>query len=132
MRFMLDTHAWFWCLENWEKIPANAGGVLKEPGNRPFALSSISFWELSKLVEKKRITLTVALDDWMETALNPRFIKVVPISREVAIESTSLPDGFHDDPADQLIAATARVHNLTLITADRKIQSYGHVRTLWN
>jgi PIN domain nuclease of toxin-antitoxin system len=49
----------------------------------------------------------------------------------VALESTKLPGGFHNDPADQIIVASARVHNLTLITADRKIIDYGHVQTLW-
>jgi PIN domain nuclease of toxin-antitoxin system len=40
--------------------------------------------------------------------------------------------GFHSDPADQILVATARIYNLTLITADRKILAYPHVRSLWS
>ena len=38
---------------------------------------------------------------------------------------------FPPDPADCLIAATARVHDLTLITSDAAIRKCGAVRTLW-
>jgi len=55
----------------------------------------------------------------------------VPLDERVALESTKLPGEFHNDPSDQIIVATARVHNLTLITADRKILAYRHVKTLW-
>ena len=37
---------------------------------------------------------------------------------------------FHRDPADQTVVATARVHDLPLMTLDGKIQAYGHVRTV--
>jgi PIN domain nuclease of toxin-antitoxin system len=56
---------------------------------------------------------------------------VLPLSTEVAVESCHLPGEFHRDPADQIITATARVHALTLLTADQRLQAYGHVRTLW-
>jgi PIN domain nuclease of toxin-antitoxin system len=47
------------------------------------------------------------------------------------MESCSLPGDFHKDPADQIIVATARVHNLTLLTKDRKILYYRHVKAAW-
>jgi len=50
---------------------------------------------------------------------------------DVAIESEQLADSFPADPADCLIAATARVHDLTLITSDKGIRQSGAVRTLW-
>jgi predicted nucleic acid-binding protein len=50
---------------------------------------------------------------------------------DVAIESEQLGDSFPADLADCLIAATARVHDLTLITADAGIRKSGAVRTLW-
>ncbi len=42
-----------------------------------------------------------------------------------------LPDTFHTDPADRIIAATARIHDLTVLTADRKILDYPHVSSAW-
>ena len=50
---------------------------------------------------------------------------------EVAIESEHFPDSFPVDPADRLIAATARVHDLTLLTADAELRGRTELRTLW-
>lgn len=53
----------------------------------------------------------------------------MPITPRVAVESTRLPGEFHNDPADQLIVATARVNDCVLMTADHKIRRYPHVAT---
>jgi PIN domain nuclease of toxin-antitoxin system len=53
------------------------------------------------------------------------------LTRTVLIESCRLPQPFHGDPADQLIVAPARHHAATLITKDRRIRDYLHVRTVW-
>jgi PIN domain nuclease of toxin-antitoxin system len=58
------------------------------------------------------------------------WINWLPLSPEVALELTRLPARFHRDPADQLIAATARVHDLVLLTADERIRDSGAVRVL--
>jgi PIN domain nuclease of toxin-antitoxin system len=50
---------------------------------------------------------------------------------DIAIASEQLGNGFPSDPADRLITATARVHELTLVTSDRPIRKSGIVRTLW-
>jgi PIN domain nuclease of toxin-antitoxin system len=41
-----------------------------------------------------------------------------------------LPGEFHKDPADQIIVATARVHDAPLLTADERILKYPHVQLL--
>ena len=48
----------------------------------------------------------------------------------VAIEAYALPGRFHADPADRLLVATARVHGLTLVTADKRILKYPEVRVI--
>ena len=58
-------------------------------------------------------------------------IDVLPLTVDVAIESEQLGDSFPPDPAGCLIAATAPVHALTLITSDTGIRKSGAVRTLW-
>jgi PIN domain nuclease of toxin-antitoxin system len=49
---------------------------------------------------------------------------------DVMQEAYSLPDEFHQDPADRIIVATARIHDLTIITGDLKIVNYPHVKTI--
>ncbi|MBI5186155.1 MAG: type II toxin-antitoxin system VapC family toxin [Nitrospinae bacterium] len=131
MKYILDTHAWFWAMESPEKIPKRSLDILKNEENFPFGLSTISLWELAKLVEKGRITLSIPLAEWIAQALPPEFIEVIPITPQVAIGSTQLPGPFHTDPADQLIVSTTRSQDAVLITADKQIHKYGHVKTIW-
>jgi PIN domain nuclease of toxin-antitoxin system len=56
---------------------------------------------------------------------------VVGISPEISWLSTQLPPPFHDDPADQIIVATARAENAVLLSADRLLRAYPHVHTIW-
>jgi PIN domain nuclease of toxin-antitoxin system len=55
----------------------------------------------------------------------------LPFTVEIAIESEQLPDAFPRDPADRPIAATARVYDLTLLTADAAMRPTSELRTLW-
>jgi len=56
---------------------------------------------------------------------------MIPRGRRAVVklsEDVSLGDDFPNDHADQIIVATARCHNLTLITADERIRKWGKVR----
>ena len=53
-----------------------------------------------------------------------------PSIAEEVVESIQLPGEFHKDPADQIIVATARVHDCPLITYDSKILEYPYVKLL--
>ena len=68
---------------------------------------------------------------WVAHATQAPFIEFLPLSVDIAFESTHLPGPFHKDPADQMIVATARVHGLVLISADQRLRAYPHVQTKW-
>ncbi len=53
------------------------------------------------------------------------FIKLAPFTAEIAIDSSSLPQPLHSDPADRLLIATARHLGVPFVTRDRKIEAYG-------
>ena len=93
--------------------------------------AAISIWEVAKLVEKNKIRLSVGMDQWVAQALDMHQFQFLPLSPEIAIESTRLPPPFHQDPADQIIVASARLFDATLLTVDQLILDYPHVRTLW-
>jgi PIN domain nuclease of toxin-antitoxin system len=57
-------------------------------------------------------------------------LTILPLTAKIAAESVRLGDDFPNDPADQIIVATARCHNLTLITADERIRKWGKVRVV--
>jgi PIN domain nuclease of toxin-antitoxin system len=68
---------------------------------------------------------------WFNYYLELNGWQIKDIDLTVIQEAYSLPDSFHPDPVDRIITATARIHDLALLTADSKILSYPHVKTIW-
>jgi PIN domain nuclease of toxin-antitoxin system len=87
-------------------------------------VSIISCWEVAKLVENKRLTLTLPVLEWLNAALSYQGVRIVPLTPEIIVASTELPGTFHKDPVDQMIVATARVHELAFMTMDEKILAF--------
>jgi len=112
-----------------EQLSERARALLTRPDITPLALSAISVFELTLKVRKGKIDLRLPSDQWLDLALNPNLITVIPIDAEIARAANSLPEPFHQDPADRLIVATARLRNLTLITGDEKILQYAHLQS---
>ena len=126
----LDTHAWVWWTVDPERLSESQRQEIEEHEEDLIGVSAMSCWEVAKLYEYGRLELSVSLREWFRLALGYPGISIIPLTPEVAIESTSLPDGFHRDPSDQIIVATARVHECPLVTSDRKIVNYPHVQTI--
>jgi len=124
VKLLLDTHVLIWWLSDEEKLTASQVAALaaSSEAGEPLGLASISLWEVAKLVELGRITLPVTVDDFLEGIEAHPGVRVLPLGARVALESTRLGPRFHRDPADQIIAATARTHGLLLVTADRRIR----------
>ena len=83
------------------------------------------------MAAKKRIELNISPLKWMTRAISETGITVSELSPDIAIDACNLPGEFHKDPADRIIVATARVHNLTLLTKDQKILDYPYVKSIW-
>jgi PIN domain nuclease of toxin-antitoxin system len=87
-------------------------------------ISVLSVWEVALLVEKKRVKLDRSLDAWLDLSFTLWEIQLMPLTRNIAVEATRLPGELHRDPADRILAATARVEDLTLVTHDRALLAY--------
>ena len=94
-------------------------------------LSAISIWEFSKLIEKGRIGISVNPERWIDDALDIPKLRFVNLTPRIAYQSTVLPKPFHDDPADQIIVATAKEENAIILTKDKRIQEYRHIKSIW-
>jgi PIN domain nuclease of toxin-antitoxin system len=94
-------------------------------------LSAISPWEFCKLLEKKRLGISGSPVQWLDAAMDMVKLRLVPLSPQIAYHSTVLPPPFHDDPADQIIVASAIEENATILTIDAKIRAYDAVSTIW-
>lgn len=128
---LLDTHIWVWWAHGDERLTSNQTEIIRaneEDGG--IGVSAISCWEIAKLVELGRLELPAPLEIWFEQALSYPGIRIMDLTPEISTESTRLPREFHRDPADQIIVATARVLNCTLVTSDERILNYPHVMTM--
>ena len=120
---ILDTHIWIWWLDENPKLSSQNREIIQNQQANGLAVSIISCWEIAKLVEKNRLNLETSLEEWLKTSIKYHQIQVLDLTLPIILESTRL-SGFHADPADQIIVATAKVYGVTLVTQDQKILNY--------
>ncbi|MCD8490339.1 MAG: type II toxin-antitoxin system VapC family toxin [Desertifilum sp.] len=126
---VLDTHIWVWWVQGDSRLTPQHQQWLDEYQTQGLGVSIYSCWEVAKLVEKGRLMLPAPIAQWFEAAIAYPGVRILDLTLPIAIQSTQLV-GFHNDPADQIIVATAKVHNCPLLTADQKILGYPDVQTL--
>lgn len=132
MRYLLDTHTWIWWQMRPERLSDKVRALISDTdGYDEMLLSEISPWEFSKLLEKGRLGIRGDPEVWIQAALQMSKLRLVPLSPRLAYRSTVLPPPFHSDPADQIIVATARQEDATVLTADRRLLDYAQVHALW-
>ncbi len=132
MRYLLDTHVWIWWNMNPDKLSGRVRHLISVPARYDeLLLSAISPWEFAKLLEKGRLAISCDPEEWIREALEMPKLRLVPLTPGIACRSTLLPQPFHDDHADQIIVATAREENATVLTADKRIRAYRHCRSYW-
>lgn len=119
MKLLLDTHVWLWSLLEPSRLSARATAALSDSGNEKW-LSPISVWETLILAERGRLALAPDAEGWVRRQLASTPLRQAPFDHEVVVVSRilRLP---HQDPADRFIAATARVHDMTLVTSDGRL-----------
>ena len=130
MKLLLDTHIWIWSALEPERVSRRVTRALARPENQLW-LSPISIWELIMLVQKGRVELDEDAITWARRSLDQLRICEAPLTTEVALESGTL-SLTQADPADLLIAATAKAFDLTLVTADEKLIHAPGIKVLAN
>ncbi|WP_105424267.1 type II toxin-antitoxin system VapC family toxin [Neorhizobium tomejilense] len=132
--YLLDTCAILWIVKG-SPLSQNANVALSRSraGHGALHVSSMSAWEIGMLISKGRLPTTKSATIRFRDAVDIIGAEVIDVSLPALIESSFLPLPIHNDPTDRILIATAREHDLTIITRDRAILSYGiagHVRTL--
>ncbi len=124
---LLDTHIWIWWVTNSPFLKKEFRLRIEKEDT---AINVISFWEVAKAVEKDKLQFNISVEQWLKEAIDVYGTTLIPLDIPIIVESTRLPGKFHKDPADQLIVASARVHDIQLLTADEKILKYPFVKLL--
>ncbi len=119
MKLLLDTHIWIWSYLEPHKVSSEVVRELSSPENERY-LSSASVWEMVMLLEKKRIQLDRDFGMWFKNSTEELNLTEISITWEVVHELryTTLS---HRDPGDRFLVATAKVFDLTLVTADERL-----------
>jgi len=126
MDYLLDTNIWLRGALYIQTLPREVLEILENPG-LSLGLSIYSLWEAAKKHQKGKLPLPMDLAHWLKAAV-PHNVQLLPLTPEIIVESTRLADFPVNDPGDELIVATARVHKLTLLTTDAKLKGYRHAR----
>ena len=132
LTLLLDTHILLWWLGDVDRLSAVQARALEHAATAGecVGVASVTLWEIAKLAERGRIQLAQTVDVILNEVERHRAIAVLPLTAQIAIESTRLGDRLPSDPTDQLIVATARVHGLQLLTADERIRKSGAVHVI--
>ncbi len=126
MKYLLDSSVWMRGALNPDTLPSPIRKLVEDPEEN-FGLSIFSFWEVAKKYQKGKLLLPMDLSAWFKAAV-PEHIQILSLSNEIIIEATRLPEFPVNDPADEIIVATARIHKLTLLTTDTKLKGYRHAK----
>jgi PIN domain nuclease of toxin-antitoxin system len=127
--YLLDTHIWIWSQEGPERLGEKSRRELSDISPERF-VSAISTFEIARLIHLGLVRLRHRFAEWKQFSLGELNAATLDVTHEIAWEAYNLPGRFHNDPADRVLVATARIANLTLITADDLILQYPHVKTL--
>ena len=127
---LVDTQVVIWLAVEPEKISRRASeAILEARSGDGVAISDKTLWELAMVFAKGRIGDDLSLRDLLEET--ERTFVVLPISAGIAERSVQFGKLFPTDPADRIIAATAIVYGLRLVTADAQIRESGEVACIW-
>ena len=130
MRLLLDTHIWIWSLLTPRKLGRRVARELALLRNEIW-LSPVSVWEALLLAENGHIRIPEGPHRFFEAVIAEQGYRRAELTNEVAFESRRLALST-EDPADRFLAATAKVYDLTLVTADEGLLALREIEVLPN
>jgi PIN domain nuclease of toxin-antitoxin system len=129
---LLDTHALVWAASKPARLSrAAAGAIERALGRRDIAIASVTLFEVARLAADGELRVAGPPSAWIDKLVSSLALAIEELTPEIAIVAAHLPPGFPPDPFDRIIAATARVRGMRLVTADARIQASGVVETIW-
>jgi PIN domain nuclease of toxin-antitoxin system len=131
---LLDTCAALW-LMNGDPLSIASRDAIDgaQSDNSGVFVSPISAWEIAVLVARNRIRLKLTPDIWFDELLALPGLRLAAMPPSILIASASLPGSPPKDPADRIIAATARTFSYAVITRDGELSDYaraGHIEVI--
>jgi PIN domain nuclease of toxin-antitoxin system len=127
---LLDTHVLIWMSSAPGRLSRKAREAIREARQATgIGIASITLWELAWLAENHRIQISGSVEGFVRESVSR--VIVMPMTPEIVALAVRLPDTYPKDPADRLIASTAIVDGLALVTADERIRQSKVAQTIW-
>ncbi len=122
---LLDTCACMWLMAN-EYMKDAAVAAIDDCADtgKPMYVSPISAWEVGTMERKGRFRAILPAQLWFEKLRTTPGIRLCDLTAGILIASSFLPGYRYNDPADRIIAATAREYGFTVMTRDRPLLDY--------
>ncbi len=124
---LIDTHVWLWWMGGLPQLHQRYHRALRQLPSPPL-LSVISLWEVSLLVETSKVDLAPNAREWLARATRADVVQLMQVNRAIAEQLLELPRNLSRDPADRIIAATARALDVPVLTMDRQLLRSGAIR----
>lgn len=129
---VLDTHVLvWWAAEDRRLSTAAVRAIRKAARTGELVASAISVLEIATAVRRGRLALSVPIDPWLADLRSLPELRFEPVSAEIAALASSFDGDMHGDPADRIIAATARTLGARLVTADERLRRLREPATIW-
>ena len=126
---LLDTQALVWLASDQPQLTARGKAAIRAAAGRLF-MSAISSLEIALLVKPNRLDLPLPVEQFVTDSLRHHGISEIPVDSSIAMTAAALPD-IHNDPFDRILAATAIVHRLDLLSKDTVLPRYPGLTVLW-
>ena len=123
MRYLLDTNALLWFLDNDKKLSHRARQLIESSSHESFC-SIASLWEIAIKTRLGKLDLGEPFEQMFPEQLHLNRIDILDITVDSLIKLTTLPF-HHRDPFDRLIIAQGLVENLPIISVDTVFDAYG-------
>lgn len=124
---VLDTSALlFWTLDP-AQLSSKASQAIRQADR--ILVSSISIWEIALKVKRQKLTLPLAIPDYVDKIMQLEAVEILGVDVQTWLDNIGLP-WEHRDPADRTIVALASRFQCPLITSDQIIADY-YPETIW-
>ncbi len=125
--YLLDTHVWLWVQfgDVARTSPELISDLEQSQQEGTLFVSTISILEIARLAALHHYDLGQTVESFVADSRVEGGLQLIDMSPQILIESTRLPGELHRDPADRILAATARDGDLTLVTRDKALLQYG-------
>ncbi|MEI6488976.1 MAG: type II toxin-antitoxin system VapC family toxin [Bacteroidota bacterium] len=128
MKFLIDTQAFIWFVENNKNLPTKIKKELENPENL-IIVSIASLWEMTIKMSLGKLILNCEIDEMIEKVYANGF-EILPILPEHIIKLSTL-DSIHRDPFDRIIISQALTENIVLVSSDDIFDNYPKLKRVW-